>query len=87
MARASLSSRRGKPDLALWAQQARQISGWALQANRGGQRHRPALSTFPILGVTTAMFMCFVAHSATGYGTHWTLLLLSSPINKKLGLR
>jgi len=57
-----------EPGLPIWARQADQPSGQALKSwSRSQQTSAFSVVTFPILSFTTAMVMCFAAHSALGY--------------------
>jgi hypothetical protein len=72
--RTSLSSQRAKPDLAIWAHQARQISGQALEAYRRGSRNQRS-SHRPHSTLYSNYVSCFSAHSALEYRTFGPLPL------------
>jgi len=54
--RTSLSSQRAKPDLAIWAHQARQISGQALEAHVEANRNQRSLAASPIVRYIATIF-------------------------------
>src|SRR5215211_5633118 len=69
MIRVSPPSKRAKPDLAIWAHQARQTSGQALEAFRRGKLKPAHSSHLPHSTLYSDYVSCFRAHSALEYRT------------------
>ena len=62
------------PDLAIWAHQARQISGQALEAHVSrGQRNQRSSHLFCRILALANLVMFFRKHSAAGHRTYWPL--------------
>ena len=64
-----VSSQRAKPDLAIWAHQARQTSGQALEAFRRGKLKPAHSSHLPHSTLYSDYVSCSRAHSALEYRT------------------
>src|SRR5829696_7608177 len=80
-----VSSQRAKPDLAIWAHQARQISGQALEAFRRGKLKPACSSHLPHSTLYSDYVSCFRAHSAPEYRTFVPTRVVL-PGRQKLGL-